>query len=315
MPPRSSPASTSSGPATTVAEAEAPGRTESVAHALVRGLRPRQWIKNFLVLAAPLAAGQVTNTEVLVRTALAFLLFCAISSGVYLLNDARDVEEDRHHPTKRLRPIAAGTLPLGLAWTVAVVLLLGGVVAGYVVAPALGATFTVYVAVQVAYSAGLKHQPVLDLASVASGFLLRAIAGGVASDIPLSQWFLLVASFGSLFMVAGKRYSELHSLGGDSPTRISLQAYSESYLRFVWSLAAATTLVFYGLWAFENKGSPPYAVISLAPFTIGLLRYAVDIDRAVAGSPEDIVLRDRVLQVLALIWLVLVGLFAAGRVT
>jgi decaprenyl-phosphate phosphoribosyltransferase len=289
--------------------------TEPVARALVRGLRPRQWIKNFLVLAAPLAAGEVTNAEVLVRTALAFVLFCAISSGVYLVNDIRDVDEDRHHPKKRFRPIAAGTLPVGLAWAVAVVLLVGGVVSGFLVAPALGTTFTVYVAIQVAYSAGLKHQPVLDLAGVASGFLLRAIAGGVASGIELSQWFLLVASFGSLFMVAGKRYSEMHNLGPDSPTRLSLQSYSESYLRFVWSLAAATTLVFYGLWAFENRGSPPWAVISLAPFTIGLLRYAVDIDRAVAGSPEDIVLRDRVLQVLAVVWLVLVALFAAGRAT
>ena len=135
---------------------------------------------------------------------------------------------------------------------------------------------------QILYSAFLKHLPVVDLAVVASGFLLRAIAGGVATGIPLSQWFLLVASFGSFFMVAGKRYSEMKSLGAEAGTRRSLTRYSESYLRFAWMLAAVMVVISYSLWAFENRGNPPLGVpwtaISIAPFTLGLLQYALEVD-------------------------------------
>jgi len=258
-----------------------------------------------LVLAAPLAAGLITDREVLLHTAVAFAAFCLVASAVYLLNDVRDVEEDRRHPTKRLRPIAAGELQPRVALAVAVVLLATGLAAGYANNIALGSTLLTYVAVQIGYALGLKHQPVLDLAAVASGFLLRAIAGGVASGLYLSPWFLLVASFGSLFMVAGKRYSEIHTIGAAAGTRRSLGYYSESYLRFVWALAASITIASYSLWAFEQSSATtgvPWAEISLAPFVLGLLRYAVDIDRGTAGTPEDIVFRDRALQAIGLAW-------------
>ena len=125
---------------------------------------------------------------------------------------------------------------------------------------------------------------------VASGFLLRAIAGGVASDLALSQWFLLVAAFGSFFMVAGKRYSEIKSLGSEAGTRRSLERYSESYLRFAWMLAAVMVLISYSLWAFDNRGCGAYAVpwtaISIAPFTLGLLQYALEVDSGTRASPR-----------------------------
>jgi decaprenyl-phosphate phosphoribosyltransferase len=164
---------------------------------------------------------------------------------------------------------------------------------------------------QVLYSDFLKHLPVVDLAMVASGFLLRAIAGGVAAGIPLSQWFLLVASFGSFFMVAGKRYSEMKALGADAGTRRSLTRYSESYLRFAWMLAAVMVLISYSLWAFENRdGQPPLGVpwtaISIAPFTLGLLQYALEVDSGNAGEPEEVVLHDHVLQGIGLVWLVVI---------
>lgn len=278
----------------------------------LRAMRPKQWVKNVLVLTAPLAAGRLFEPTVLVHSLLAFVGFCLISATVYLINDIRDIDEDRLHPKKRLRPIPAGELAIPTAWVLALVCAAAAFTIGFVTAPKLGITFATYLGLQLLYSLLLKHQPVIDLAMVASGFLLRAIAGGVATDIPLSQWFLLVASFGSLFMVAGKRYSEMIALGAEAGTRRSLERYTDSYLRFAWMVSAATVLMAYSLWAFENRtGGPlgvPWTAISIAPFTLGLLQYAREIDAGGAGAPEDIVLGDRVIQVLGLIWLVLISI-------
>lgn len=278
----------------------------------IRALRPRQWVKNFLVVLAPLAGGVLFRPAVLTGVALAFVAFCLVSSAVYLLNDIRDVEEDRQHPRKRFRPIAAGELGVPVATAMAIVLGLGGLTLGYLVDAALAITLGVYVVIQILYSTVLKHLPVIDLAVVSSGFLLRAIAGGVAVSVPLSQWFLLVASFGSLFMVAGKRYSELVSVGADAGTRKSLDRYSASYLRFVWILAAVLVVTAYSLWAFENRYNPPLGVpwtaISIAPFTLGMLQYALEVDAGQAGEPEEVVLHDRVLQGLGVIWLATISI-------
>jgi decaprenyl-phosphate phosphoribosyltransferase len=145
---------------------------------------------------------------------------------------------------------------------------------------------------------------------VASGFLLRGIAGGVAAGLFLSQWFLLVAAFGSLFMVAGKRYSELLVVGDEAATRKTLREYSASYLRFVWSLSAGVACTAYSLWAFEmakTQDNVPWATISIAPFVLAILRYARDVDKGAAGAPEEIVMHDRVLLVLGALWVLTVG--------
>jgi decaprenyl-phosphate phosphoribosyltransferase len=277
----------------------------------VRAMRPRQWIKNLLVVTAPLAGGKLLAPGVIQGTALAFVAFCLVSATVYLINDVRDVEEDRLHPRKKLRPIAARELSPAAALVLAAITGVAGFTIGFLTSVPLGVTLTVYVAVQILYSVFLKHLPVVDLAIVASGFLLRAIAGGVASDIPLSQWFLLVASFGSLFMVAGKRYSEMKKIGADGGTRRSLERYSESYLRFIWMLAAVMVLISYSLWAFENKGhvvfGVPWTALSIAPFTLGLLQYALEVDSGNAGEPEEVVLHDHVLQGIGLAWLVVIS--------
>lgn len=274
-------------------------------------MRPRQWVKNVLVATAPLAAGELFRLQVLGQVALAFIAFCLVSATVYLVNDVRDVEEDRQHPRKRFRPIAAGELRPQAAVVLAVVTGVLGLGLAFAVALPLGVTLLVYVLLQMLYSAFLKHLPVVDLAMVASGFLLRAIAGGVATGILLSQWFLLVAAFGSLFMVAGKRYSEIKALGSEAGTRRSLERYSESYLRFTWMLAAAMVLISYSLWAFENPGEHalgiPWTAISIGPFTLGLLQYALEVDLGNAGEPEDVVLHDRVLQGIGLVWLVTIS--------
>jgi decaprenyl-phosphate phosphoribosyltransferase len=282
----------------------------------LRAVRPRQWLKNLLVGAAPLAAGRLLERHVLISIGLAFVAFCLVSASVYLVNDVRDVEEDRLHPKKRLRPIAAGELSVPAAIAIAAVTGVVGLALAYYTSTGLGITVTVYVVLQLLYSMFLKHLPVVDLAMVASAFLLRAIAGGVAAGIPLSQWFLLVASFGSFFMVAGKRYSEMKALGADAGTRRSLTRYSESYLRFAWMLAAVMVLISYSLWAFENRGNPlmgvPWTAISIAPFTLGLLQYALEVDSGNAGEPEEVVLHDHVLQGIGVIWLVIVSVAVFG---
>jgi decaprenyl-phosphate phosphoribosyltransferase len=290
----------------------APGFRGSFAWGLVRALRPRQWVKNVLVLAAPVAAGRVFEPDVLGPTVVAFVLFCLASSAVYLVNDSVDVEEDRRHPRKRFRPIAAGIVPRSVAVALAAVLFTVALVTAVLVTrPALAGVLGSYVVIQLAYCLFLKNQPVIDLAVVASGFLLRGIAGGVAAGLLLSQWFLLVAAFGSLFMVAGKRYSELVLVGDAAQTRKTLREYSASYLRFVWSLSAGVAVTAYSLWAFEMgelQDGIPWSTISIAPFVLAILRYAVDVDKGTAGAPEEIVLRDRVLLVLGVLWIVTVGL-------
>jgi decaprenyl-phosphate phosphoribosyltransferase len=281
---------------------------------LVRAVRPRQWVKNTLVFGAPLAAGRLLEAHVLLGAAVAFVVFCAAASAIYLVNDVRDVEHDRVHPEKRHRPIAAGELSERTALVVGLSLGVLALAAAYAWAVPLGLTVTAYLAVQVGYAFGLKDQPGIDLAAVSSGFLLRAIAGGTAAGIALSPWFLLVAAFGSLFMVSGKRYSEIRRLGAASESRRSLQKYSESYLRFYWTMAAGVTVMVYILWALNgihgNQPGPVWGPVSVAPFVLGLVRYAADIDRGTAESPEEIVLSDRHLQVIGAVWLLTLVLHA-----
>src|SRR5680860_526583 len=188
----------------------APPRPSTVG-ALVRTARPKQWLKNVLVLAAPAAAGVLTEGDVWPRVVVAFVAFCLAASGTYFFNDAMDADADRNHPTKRHRPVAAGHLGTGAAKAVGLVLLVAALA---ISAPIEGGrlllVIAIYVALTVAYSSWLKREPVIDLAAVAAGFVLRAVAGGVAAGVPLSNWFLIVAGAGSLFIVAGKRHAEVH---------------------------------------------------------------------------------------------------------
>ena len=275
-------------------------------------MRPKQWVKNILVFAAPVAAGSLFDPRVLLNSLWAFVAFSLISASIYLINDVRDVDADRLHSKKRFRPIAAGELGKGPATVLAAITMAASLGIGFWVAPMLGVTLAIYWVLQVGYSMFLKHQPIIDLAMVAAGFLLRAVAGGVASDIELSQWFLLVACFGSLYMVAGKRYSEMKELGSEAGTRASLERYSLSYLRFVWAISCSIVIMSYSLWTFENHQNQlwgvPWTTISIVPFTLALLRYAMDIDAGNAGEPEDVVLNDRILQALAVLWLIPLGI-------
>jgi len=288
-----------------------PASAGSVAAGLVRAARPRQWVKNGLVLAAPLAAARPLHAGQCALLALVLALFVACSSAVYLINDARDAEADRAHPVKCRRPVASGQVPVPLAYTA------GGLLA--VLAPATAAAtcnadtaalLATYVGMQLAYCVRLKHMLVVDLVIVTTGFLMRAMAGGLALGIPLSRWFLITSGFGALFMVAAKRYSELVLMsrqdGELGASRALLGEYTIGYLRFVWQLAAGAAVLGYCLWALESSGTAhgllPWRQLSMVPFTLSVLRYAVFADAGAAGEPEDVVLRDRPLLVIALVW-------------
>ncbi|MGW3587312.1 decaprenyl-phosphate phosphoribosyltransferase [Streptomyces fungicidicus] len=271
--------------------------------------RPKQWIKNVLVIAAPAAAGELFSVRALTRLALVFVLFTACAAAVYLVNDARDAEADRAHPVKRRRPVAAGRVPVPAAYAAGTAL---GVLAPFAAArlcpPEVAALLTAYLAMQLAYCVSLKHVLVVDLVVVTTGFLMRAAAGGLALGIPLSRWFLITTGFGALFMVAAKRYSEAVQMAGKAgATRALLSEYSTGYLRFVWQLAAGVAVLGYCLWALEEGGVPhtsvlPWRQLSVVAFVLAVLRYAVFADRGTAGEPEDVVLGDRALAVIGLVW-------------
>jgi decaprenyl-phosphate phosphoribosyltransferase len=307
--PERSPAASTSPPG------DAPGASApSLARSLLRTARPKQWAKNVLVFAAPGAAGVLTEADELGRTLAAFVAFCLAASGTYFLNDALDADADRRHPTKRNRPVAAGHVSDGLAKTMAVVLVLAALA---VAAPFNGGKLALvvggYIVITVAYSLWLKHEPVVDLGAVAAGFVLRAIAGGVATDVPLSDWFLIVAGAGSLFIVTGKRHAEQVELGDASAGhRSTLAQYPSAYLNYVRAVTSGVAITAYCLWAFENAaavGDVFWFRLSIVPFVAGVLRYALVVEQGAGGAPEEIVLGDRVLQLFGLMW---VAAFAVG---
>lgn len=286
----------------------------SLAGAFLRACRPKQWTKNLLVLAVPAAAGALDRADVLGATALALVAFTLVSSGTYLLNDAADVDADRLHPVKGNRPIAAGLVPPRVAVIGGLVLLALGLGVALAANPGLFGVVVGYVALTAAYTRRLKHEPVFDIAIVASGFFLRAVAGGVASDLFISRWFLIVAAGGSLFLITGKRYAEKVAGGDASGSRTSLRHYSADYLRGMLSTAAGITVIAYCLWAFERTGGVEpsgWRSLSAIPFVLGIMRYGLLVDQGHGEEPEEVLLGDRVLLILGGIWLTLLVLGVA----
>lgn len=282
--------------------------------ALWRECRPRQWLKNVLVFAAPGAAGVLDDVDSLLPTLGVFVALSLVASGTYFWNDIVDVEADRRHPTKRNRPIAAGEIPLGIARVVASVLVVIGLGVAFVCGWRAGVAVVVYLAVTASYSLGLKRVAVVDLMIVASGFVIRAIAGAEAADVPMSTWFLLCTSFGSLFIVTGKRFAEKREMGDlATSTRSTLGQYTLDYLRSILTVSIGATLVSYCIWAFETKElsdlSWPLYELSIVPMLGALMRYALLLERGEGSAPEDIFFRDRIIQVMGVLWL---AVFAAG---
>lgn len=289
----------------------APGATP--ASPLLAAMRPRQWVKNLLVLAAPAAAGVLLQATVLVEVAVAFVVMSAASSATYLLNDVRDREADARHPAKRLRPVAAGTLSPTTAVVVAGVLWVGAVLGPLVVGrPLLTVVVVLYGTATTLYSLGLKDVRLLELFVVAAGFVLRAVAGAVAVDVPVSGWFLIVVSAGALHLVATKRHAEQRDqvLADQRPV---LRRYPATLLSEVRHSTAAVCLLGYLLWAFEiHDGGVAWYPLSAVPFALALFEYAAAAHDGAGEAPEEVLLTSRPIALYGVAWAVLFALGTYG---
>jgi decaprenyl-phosphate phosphoribosyltransferase len=316
-------------PAAGAALAEGPeaARRRGLVRAALVTMRPRQWIKNLLVVAAPGAAGALGHDDVPVRVGLSFLAFCLLAGGIYAVNDVRDAEEDRLHPRKRRRPVAAGELAPTTAVSLGLALIATGIVLCAFVRPLVGVVAAAYVALTLSYTLVWRHLLLLDIVAIAGGFVLRAVAGGAAAPVALSLWFVLVITCGAVFVAAGKRQSELQrtrlrasSVPGvvvaQAVGRRVLEGYSEARLRLILALSGIVAVIAYGVWAFElpSVNGVPWRPLTIIPFAVCIARYGALIQAGKGEAPEDLLLGDRLLMLCGLAWLVLfaLGVHAAG---
>jgi decaprenyl-phosphate phosphoribosyltransferase len=269
---------------------------------LLRACRPRQWSKNLLVLAAPCAAGVIGHALVAAQVAGAFVVLCLVSSATYLVNDVRDRDQDRLHPVKRARPVASGQLSPRLALQVAAALALVGIVGATAITPGLGLVAGGYLLLTASYSLWWRRVVVADILAIAAGFALRALGGGVATDIYLSRWFVIVTASCAIFLVAAKRYAELREQGAGGPVRATLRHYSVGSLRLTLVAAATVGGVAYISWAVTRPAHVVWYALSVAPFLLWLARYATLVGAGAGQAPEELILRDRTLLALGVAW-------------
>jgi decaprenyl-phosphate phosphoribosyltransferase len=281
--------------------------------AVLRSARPRQWPKNLLVFAAPLAGASLGRDDGLAYAFVAAVAFTAASVAVYLVNDVLDADRDRRHPVKRRRPIAAGELPKAHALGVAAACVVAaGGAAFWIREPLLAVILGGYLASSLLYSLKLKHIPVVELVFVASGFVLRALGGAVATHVPPSGWFLLVCSLGAFLVATAKRFTELTVLGADAVRhRPSMRWYTPAGLRLTQRVTAVAMIASYVLWAFGEEGSwiRAWHLASALPLAATLVRFDRLTARATAKPVEDLLARDTPMVILELTWL---ATFVAG---
>jgi decaprenyl-phosphate phosphoribosyltransferase len=303
------------GPQAAVAVAAAPAFSPvRWARAAVQTTRPRQWPKNLLVFAAPLAGASLGRNDGFGYALLAMFAFGCASAAVYFVNDVADVERDRRHPVKRNRPIASGALPEQHAVVLAVLAALVAVGAGVVIRePLLVATASLYLCSSFLYSFKLKHVPFVEMLIVASGFVLRLLGGAAATHVTPSVWFLLVCSLGAFGVAVAKRYTELASLGEDAIRhRPVLRWYRLDMLRVAQVLIGLGVLATYLMWAFsEHTAARPWHLVSEVPLAFALARFGVLTARRTVRPVEDLITRDAVMLCCEAAWLVLfcVGLY------
>lgn len=274
---------------------------------LLSSLRPRQWIKNGFVFAALVFDGQLTNGPALVRTIGGFVLFCAATSCIYLVNDLRDLEEDRLHPTKRNRPLPSGRLPTRVAWAAAAVLGAAAIVGAFLLEPAFGRIVLGYVVLFLVYSWRLKHVPILDVFAIAAGFVLR-VGGGVSliTVERFSPWLYVCTTLLALYLGFGKRRAELQLLSASAGQhRRVLDGYTLTLLDYLILIVSGATIMAYSLYTFSAENLPDSHLMMLTiPFVMyGIFRYLwlIQVDSA-GGAPDELLLRDRPLLLTFLLW-------------
>ena len=276
--------------------------------ALLDSLRPRQWVKNLFVFAGVIFSQQLLTPRIWPALA-AFAIFCGLSGAIYLFNDVADRDKDRLHESKRLRPVASGALPLGAAVGFGVLLLAGCLAAAFRLSPSFGLVALAYGALLTAYSVWLKHVVILDVLTVAAGFVLRAVAGAVAVDVEISGWLLICTILIALFLALGKRRHEYRSLTGDAAAhRPILAEYSEGFLDQMISVVTASTVITYALYTMSPETVAKFHT-RLLPLTLpfvlyGIFRYLYLLYRRdLGGNPSDLLVTDRGLLLDALLWM------------
>jgi len=284
----------------------------SKAASLIVSLRPDQWHKNLIVFAALIFAVKLLDPAALARATAAFLIFCAVSSVVYLINDVADREQDRLHPVKRLRPIASGAVSPGAALTFAAVLGAAALAAAFWLRPAFAAAAAAYLALFVVYTSSLKHVVVLDVMAIAIGFVLRAVAGGLVIDVHVSNWLLVCTMLGALFLGLAKRRHEITLLAaGAKGHRKILEEYDSYLLDQMIGVVAAATMVAYIIYCASPETHAFFGtewLVLTTPFPVyGLFRYLYLVHRKQGGgSPSDMLLEDRPLLACVALWGVVV---------
>jgi 4-hydroxybenzoate polyprenyltransferase len=274
---------------------------------LVQSMRPRQWIKNGLLFIPLIFDKQLTNWPALARVVMGFVLFCILSSLVYIINDLMDFEADRNHPLKRLRPIASGRLKVSTARLAVIVLALVFFVPAIWLSPEFALIGLVYLALNLAYSAWLKHTPILDVMILASFYVLRVGAGVVLINVhQFSPWLYLFTTFLALFLGIGKRRAELYLLADEANShRKSLEGYSLSLLDQLILIVSSSAVITYSLYTFSAPNLPAnHAMMLTIPFVIyGIFRYLylVHMEQS-GGEPEEVLYKDRPLQASILLW-------------
>jgi len=274
----------------------------------VVAMRPRQWSKNLLLFAGLLFAEKLGDVTRVWLNVLAFLSFCLISGAVYIYNDLQDVDEDRLHPQKRLRPIASGKLPVTVASWFMVGAMLVGLVLAFWIRPAFGWLAVLYVLLSLAYSLGAKHIVILDVFLIAAGFVLRALAGAVAIDVNISGWLLACTTLLSLFLGFCKRRHELVTLGEEASNhRVTLGEYSVGLLDQFIAIVSSATIITYALYTIQSATATQHENLKYTiPLVMyGIFRYLYLVHRKdLGGAPEQVLLEDRGIQATILLWIV-----------
>ncbi len=272
--------------------------------ALVRLLRPKQWMKNGLVFAALLFSGRLADPRSTYLAVLAFVAFCLASSAIYSLNDALDVKEDRLHPRKRFRPVAAGVIGPAQAIVLAVILGLGAAIVGFAVRVELGLVVLLYLGISTLYCLTLKHAVLLDVMAIAAGFVLRAIGGAVAIQVQISLWFLVCVPLLSLLLAVSKRRHELVTVNDAMEHRGVLSEYPASLLDQLIAILSSAVIITYLLYAMDS--AKPYEFMLTSPLIIyGVFRYLYLVyHRVEGGSPDEVLLSDVPLLVTVACWVI-----------
>lgn len=276
-----------------------------VKHLLAAG-RPRQWTKNLVVFGAVIFSGEYTDPVLLGMSVLAFVSMCGLSSAVYVLNDIKDVERDRLHPRKRSRPLASGAITVKQAWAGAAAYLAVAVGLGLVVGQMFLLALATYFILQGAYVQLLKNLVILDIMTIAAGFVIRAVAGVWAIHVPISPWLLVCAALLALFLAAAKRRHELLLLGGDSDDhRPVLAEYSPELMDQITSTLGAATITAYTLYTFFAHEQTAWMMLTVPFVLYGVLRYQyLVLTRAEGGAPEEVLLTDRPILATVAAWMV-----------